>query len=231
MNIPSLPAHSPARAILPLCLGLLLMAVGSSPASPTFRYREQTGGEAFTFSWQADRDQGGATVAVTQRQGDEIFSSVNTAEGTTLSWRYVKLPDTDVRAERVGDRIRFSGAFAGKVVDKSEPVDSRPWWQPLSFCLQEMIGRGQRQAQFWTIRPDTLDVLAMQAEHADGGPRPLPDAADRAANKVIIRLAGLRSPLWSAAYWFRPGDNLFVEYRGTHGPPGTAETRICLIDP
>jgi len=231
MNLSALSAHSPVRAILPLCLGLLLMAAASSPASPTFRYREQTGGEAFTFSWQAEREQGGATVAVTQRQGDEVFSSVNTAEGTTLSWRYVKLPDTDVRAERVGDRIRFSGAFAGRAINKSEPVDSRPWWQPLSFCLQEMIGRGQRQADFWTIRPDTLDVLAMQAEHADGGPRPLPDAADRAANKVVIRLDGLRAPLWSAAYWFRPGDNLFVEYRGTHGPPGTAETRICLIDP
>ena len=139
MNCSSLPAHSPVRAILPLCLGLLLMAVGSSPASPTFRYREQTGGEAFTFSWQADREQGGATVTVTQRQGDEIFSSVNTAEGTTLSWRYVKQPDTDVRAERVGDRIRFSGAFGGKVIDKSESVDSRPWWQPLSFCLLRMI--------------------------------------------------------------------------------------------
>ena len=58
-----LPDHSPVRAILPLCLALLLMAVASSPASQIFRYREQTGGDSFTFTWRADREQG-------QRDGD-----------------------------------------------------------------------------------------------------------------------------------------------------------------
>ena len=84
----SLPDHSPVRAILPLCLGLLLMAV-ASPASQIIRYHEQTGENNSTFSWRVDRKSDGATV-VTQYQGDEIFSSVITAEGTTVSWQLYK---------------------------------------------------------------------------------------------------------------------------------------------
>jgi len=49
--------------------------------------------------------------------------------------------------------------------------------------------------------------------------------------KVVIELDGLMSAFWQAEYWFRSGDNLFFQYRGTHGPPGTAETRIRLITP
>lgn len=66
MKLP--PYHSPIRAILPFCLALLLMATVAPASSPTLRYREQTGEDSFLFSWQADADQDGATVTVTQRQ-------------------------------------------------------------------------------------------------------------------------------------------------------------------
>ena len=225
----SLPDHSPVRAILPLCLGLLLMAV-ASPASQIIRYHEQTGENSSTFSWRVDRKSDGATV-VTQYQGDEIFSSVITAEGKTVSWQYIKQPDTDIRAERSGDTLRFSGRFAGKSINRSQAIDPRPWYQPLSYCLQQMVARGQQAASFWTIRPDTLAVLAMQAEKTGRDTIPSGNGGVQEANKVVIRLDGMMSNLWQAGYWFRPGDHLFLQYRGTHGPPGTSETLICLITP
>lgn len=220
--------HSPLRALVPLCLALLLMAV-ASPASQVFRYREQTGDESTTFSWRADREADGITVV--QHQGGEIFSSVNTGEGTTLSWHYLKQPDTDVRVERVGDSLHFSGRFAGKAVDKREAIDSRPWCQPLSYSLQRMVANKRQNSTFWTIRPDTLEVLAMQANMDGSEEIAAESGAMQPADKVVIRLDGLLSALWQAAYWFRQGDHLFLQYRGTHGPPGTAETRICLISP
>jgi hypothetical protein len=228
-----LPDHSPVRAILPLCLALLLMAAAGSPASQIFRYREQTGDDSFIFSWQADREQGSGTVivTVTQKQGEEIFSSGNTPEGKTLSWRYVKQPDTDVRAERIGDRIHFSGRFGGTFVDRYEVIDPRPWYQPLSFSLQRMIARDQQEARFWTIRPDTLEVLAMRARKKGGEQVAFDNGTVQGADKVVIHPDGLLSALWQAEYWFRHGDNVFLQYRGTHGLPGTAETRICLIGP
>ena len=224
----SLSDYSPLRALVPLCLALLLMAV-ASPASQVFRYREQTGDDSFTFSWQADREQDGVTVV--QHQGDEIFSSVNTMDGTTLSWQYVKQPDTDVRVERQGESLRFRGRFAGQPVDRTQAIDARPWCQPLSFSLQRMVSRDQRTSTFWTIRPDTLEVLVMQAEKTGSDRIPIDNGGVQAADKVVIRLEGLLAALWQAEYWFRQGDHLFLQYRSIHGPPGTAETRICLISP
>ena len=220
--------QSPLRALVPLCLVLLLMAAAGSQ-SPVLKYREQTGDDQFTFTWQTNRETDGITVI--QHQGDEFFSSLNTADGMTRRWHYIKRPDTDVRAERDGDSLSFTGRLAGKVIDRIQLIDSRPWLQPLSFSLQRLAGSDQQTANFWTIRPDTLEVLAMQAEKADSEQIVAESGIAHLANKVVIRPDGLLAPLWQAEYWFRQGDNTFLQYRGTHGPPGTAETRICLITP
>lgn len=226
-----LPPNSPLRAILPFCMALLLMAT-MAPASPReLRYREQTGDHSFLFFWQAESGPDQVTVTVTQRQGEEVFTSVNTLEGTTLSWRYLKQPDTDVQAVRNGNQLRFSGRFQGQAIDKQEKIDARPWYQPLSYSLHCMERKKQNKASFWTIRPDTLDVLLLQAQR-DGSDRLQElDGREVAANKVVIRLEGLMSGLWSAEYWFRREDDLFVRYRGTHGPPGVPETVITLVHP
>jgi hypothetical protein len=226
-SITTLPAHSPVRAILPLCLALLLMAV-ASPASQILRYREQTGDHSVIFSWQADHHPEGITV--TQHQDNEIFRSDNTLDGTTLSWQYSRQPDTDVRVERHGDQLRFSGRLAGKAIDRSETIDGRPWYQPLSYCLQRMVARNKHDVTFWTIRPDTLEVLAMQAEHV-GRDQLVAAGTAQPADRVVIRLDGVLAPLWQAEYWFRHGDSLFVHYRSTHGPPGSMETVINLLSP
>ena len=229
MKLP--PYHSPIHAILPFCLALLLMATVAPASSPTLRYREQTGADSFLFSWQADAAQDGATVTVTQRQGEEVFQSVNTLEGSTTSWHYTKIPDTDVRVERVGNHLRFRGRVAGEPIDKQETIDGRPWFQPLSYSLRCMVSRQEEQASFWTIRPDTLETLTLKAQREGSARLPQDNGTELSASKMVIRLDGLMSALWSAEYWFRQGDNLFVQYRGTHGPPGTAETIISLVQP
>ena len=137
--------------------------LGCPPDAPVFRYLEQTGTDSCIFTWRLERERDTATLSVVQRQGSETFLSRNTAAGETLAWQYVHQPDTDVRAEREDDRIRLSGRFQGKTVDEVHAIDDRPWFQPLSFSLQRMLARNLDQAAFWTIRPDTLEVLAMQA--------------------------------------------------------------------
>ncbi len=108
------------------------------------------------------------------------------------------------------------------------PANERPWFQPLSYSLRCMVARQQQQASFWTIRPDTLEPLTLKAERDGSGQLPQTSGPALMASRMIIRLDGLMSALWSAEYWFRQGDNLFVHYRGIHGPPGTAETVISL---
>ena len=170
-------------------------------------------------------------MTVTQHQGEETFRSVNTAEGATSSWHYTKVPDTDVRVERVGNQLRFTGRVAGAAIDKQQQIDGRPWFQPLSYSLRCMVARQQAQASFWTIRPDTLETLTLQAAREGSDLLPQEHGPALTASKMVIRLDGVLSALWSAEYWFRQGDNLFVHYRGTHGPPGTAETVISLVQP
>ena len=220
----------PLRALAPLCLALVCMAM-ATPTSQALRYREQTGTESSTFSWRADPASNGATITVTQYQGDEVFSSVNTREGATLSWRHIKEPDTDIQVERAGDSLRFSGHLAGQPVDRRQAIDGRPWCQPLAFSLQRVAAGEQADFSFWTIRPDTLKVFAMQAHKAGSDRLAGADGNTQAADRVIIRPTGILSALWQAEYWFRSDDHLFLQYRGTHGPPGTDETRILLINP
>ncbi|MDD2464279.1 MAG: hypothetical protein PHI97_09795 [Desulfobulbus sp.] len=225
------PPHSPLRAILPFCLALLLMATMAPASTRELRYREQTGEHSLLFFWQAQSAPDKVTVTVTQHQGEEVYTSVNTSQGMTLSWRYSRQPDTDVRVERKDNLLLFSGRFEGKEVRKQEKIDARPWYQPLSFCLHCMEKRRQDKATFWTIRPDNLDVLTLQAEREGSDRLTDIDGSEIPANKVVIRLEGLLSALWSAEYWFRQGDDLFVRYRGTHGPLGVPETVITLVRP
>lgn len=218
------------RALIPFCLALLLLAVASPASQAVFRYIEQTGDDSVTFFWQAEASR--ESTVITQRQGDETYTSRCTPDGATVLWRYLRLPDTDIRVERRGHQLHFSGRLAAKPVTKVLDIDDRPWFQPLSYSLQRLVMGNQRQATFWTIRPDTLDVVAMQAEVAGSEAiTPADETRSQLAHKVVIRPDGILAPFWQAEYWFRQDDHLFVQYRGTHGPPGTAETVISLVTP
>ena len=225
MNPPHAFPATPFRAIVPFILALLLLtAIGS--ASQVFRYREQTGLDVTTYLWRVEPGTRGYTVI--HQQGEETFRSRCTEDGATLHWRYTRPPDTDVQAERAGDRILLSGRLEGELIDRDVVIDERPWFQPLSFSLQRMLTQKLDRAAFWTIRPDTLDVLAMLAERE--GSETIGEAgAALTAERVAIRLDGLLAGLWRADYWFRQGDRLFVQYWGAHGPPGTDETVVRLM--
>jgi len=194
-------------------------------------YQERTGDDSFVFVWQLETEPEEVTLTVTQRQKEEVFVSVNTPQGATLSWHYTKTPDIDIQVERQGNTLVYSGVFEGRKINKTEKIDKRPWYQPLSFSLRCMEERKEDSTSFWTVRPDNLDALTLKAERQGSGRLVESDGSEVLANKVVIRLEGLLSGLWSAEYWFRQGDNLFVRYRGTHGPPGVPETLISLVHP
>lgn len=223
------PPPASLRALVPFCLALILLAA-ASPASQVFRYIEQTGDASLTFFWQAESER--ESTLITQRQGDETYASRCSPDGATLHWHFLRPPDTDIRVERRGNQLHFSGKLAGRTVTRIQDIDSRPWYQPLSYSLQRMVASERPREIFWTIRPDTLDVLAMQAEVTGSEAiASMDETVTQLAHKVVIRPEGILAPLWRAEYWFRQSDHLFVQYRGTHGPPGTAETVISLITP
>lgn len=54
------------------------------------------------------------------------------------------------------------------------------------------------------------------------------DGKKEPARRVMLRLAGWRSILWSGSYWFRESDGTYLKYEGANGPPGKAKTVVEL---
>lgn len=67
----------------------------------------------------------------------------------------------------------------------------------------------------------------MRAELAESE-RLVSAGQDVAAQRVRIRLDKLIAVFRETSYWFRQQDQVFLRYRGVHGPPGTDETLIEL---
>ena len=206
------------RVFVPLCLAMPFVASASAAATQELRYREQTGKNTFFYTWTAEC--AANQVTVTQKEGKDVYTSINTPKGLTLAWHYTHLPETDVHVVREGSLLRFSGRFQGKPVHKQENIDHQPWFQPMSFSLQCLEQRKQDQATFWSVRPDNLEPMTLKAQRK---------GKDAQGNRVEVRLTGLRSSLWSADYWYRATDGVFVHYRSVLGPPGTSPTVISLV--
>jgi len=49
------------------------------------------------------------------------------------------------------------------------------------------------------------------------------------ARKVTLSRQGILAAFWQANFWFRESDRIFIRYQGTHGPPGTSETVVLLL--
>lgn len=204
--------------LLTVCLALSVAADASAATTRELRYSEQTGKNTLFYTWTAEYTAN--QVTVTQKEGKDVYTSVNTPKGLTLSWHYTHLPETDVHVVREGNVLNFSGRFQGKPVNKQEKIDVQPWFQPMSFSLQCMEQSKQDQATFWSVRPDNLETLTLKAQRK---------GRDAQGNLVEVRLTGLRSALWSADYWYRATDGVFVHYRSVLGPPGTSPTVISLV--
>lgn len=209
-----------------LLLPILLPGI-SSATYQSHTYRETTGGKSKDFKWEILEK--GAQVVITSSRVDEKFINICTPDGATLRWHIQLKPDTDLQAERIANTITLRGRFQGKKVDKSITIDDRPWFQPLSFSLRNLACSDSETLSFWTIRMDTLELVDMQANNRGVEPIQLTGEEVKAC-KVEIRRNGFFAALWSANYWFRTSDNTFIQYRGTHGLPGTPETRVTLLN-
>ncbi|MBU0961038.1 MAG: hypothetical protein KKD01_12100 [Proteobacteria bacterium] len=212
----------------PLITFLLLPAFLPGLAAATnlsYTYREITGAESKTFNWELLEK--GDQVLITSSGAEEKLVNVCRRDGLTLRWSVTQGSDTDFQAERIANTISLRGRFQGKKIEKYLNIDERPWFQPLSYCLRTLSRGDTKTLSFWTIRMDTLELVAMQAERR-GEELIRIEGKKIETRRVEIRKEGFLSVMWSANYWFRTDDNVFVQYRGTHGFPGTPETHVTL---
>jgi hypothetical protein len=225
----SLPVNG-SRLVLTGMVGLLILLTPVHVAlaaadTEVLWYQEQTGEEMVMFSRETAAD--GERIAVMQRQKETTDSTISTPDGATISWHYTDPPDTDVKAWRTGDALHLAGTFKGRVLEETIGLDDDPWFQHPSYSLGRMALSESDSASFWIIRQDTLAIAALTAKRDKSETVTCTDDP-LVAEKITIRPKGVLAPLWSGQYWFRKKDGLFLRYSGVHGPPGTAETAVCL---
>jgi len=191
-----------------------------------FLYQETTGKTLKNFQWRQVSSKQREIITVTEE--DATFSNYCDRTGNTYAWNFEKEGNTSIRVTREGNLLKISGIFSGNRIETTETIDNRPWYQPLSFSLRSFLDTSETRTSFWTIRSDTLEVVAMQAKKGDldeitvAGKKVL-------ARKVTLSRQGILAAFWQANFWFRESDRIFIRYQGTHGPPGTSETVVLLL--
>lgn len=190
-----------------------------------FDYQERVGNKITPFDWKVEQSKSGVTVIITEE--GKTFYNYCTRDGATLKWHIKVEGKHDIIAAREGNTIRIQGIRFGKEYSEVVAIDDRPWYQPLSFSLGKFLSSADNHTSFWVIRADKIDVITLTAEKL-GVEELLVNGTKEKAQKVKVRAEGFYSSFWSAAYWYRKSDNLFLRYQSVHGLPGTDETVIEL---
>ncbi|MDO8948341.1 MAG: hypothetical protein Q7U88_14480 [Desulfocapsaceae bacterium] len=191
----------------------------------SYLYQERNGVKVKEFLW--NRISSTQEELVTVNEEDATLINHCDLGGQTLAWHFQQGTLTDIQARREGNLLKLTGILRGERVERTEQLDDRPWYQPLSFSLRGFLSSGEGRRSFWMIRSDNLELVTLQAEKM-GIEEVMVLGRKVQAQKVEIRKEGIFASLWHGDYWFRTGDNLFVLYQGVHGPPGTPETVVQL---
>ncbi|HET6486495.1 MAG TPA: hypothetical protein VFH83_08740, partial [Spirochaetia bacterium] len=136
---------------------------------------------------------------------------------------------TDYTAVRAGNLILIQGELAGRPLSRVLRIDARPWFETVEVSLSRLAVEGSSQPfVFWIVHPWEARAYLMQAKVE---PQQLIAVADANELATPIRMsqAGFFAFLWSALYWYRWPDGLFVRYNGVRGLPGTPPTVVELI--
>lgn len=214
------------------CLLLILLFIAvcvSFPASAVeqYRYLRTTGSKTIFFDWRLEQNN---ELKLTIDLGGERDITRMNSDFSTHRWT-INDPtvNTALVVARSDQKLIIDGVFKGNPVQRIVKIDSAPWYQTLSLSLRQLIGANDNHLEFWSIRPDTLDVYRLQVTREAEELLNI-EGVSFTTIKLKIQLTGLKSAFWSCYYWLRKEDGLFVRYEGPSGPPGWPMTTVELID-
>ena len=214
-----------AGLICPLLFLLTFTSYGQT--SFTLDYLEKTEDRQISINWRIEEKKGDSILTVTKSNG-QTYACRQDASGAVRQWHLTDpSQETDITARRSGDRILIQGRFQGKDVNKTIDIDGDPWYQSVSFGLTKFAASHDRSVTFWALRTDTLSPHKMRALKT-GGQTLAFQGKDIEAQKIRVKLTGLKAMFWHSDYWFKKDTGLFLKYEGVEGPPGTPPTLIEL---
>lgn len=191
-------------------------------------YLKKTGSEIHHFDWHLEK---GEDFKLTTVLGKELDVTRMDNDFSTQSWTVDDAKvKTHVRVSRKDNVLTVNGVFKGKKVARTIRIDSSPWYQALSLSLRQFVDQSCTHVEFWSIRPDNLNIHRLQASRENEEIKIVQGVPSEVV-KLKIQLTGLKSVVWRCYYWLRKADGLFVRYEGPSGPPGWPLTTVELLEP
>lgn len=149
--------------------------------------------------------------------------------GATLKWSMSK-KESVLHGVRQGNTIELKEEVNGKVYTNRIKIDDALWIQPVEYGLQWLARDQDNSAlRFWVISPYDGKISKLVAKKKGVEMIKLGDQ-EYDAVRVKLTATGWKSLFWSANYWFRESDGIFLKFRGAFGAPGTSETLTELIN-
>lgn len=200
-----------------------LAIAGFTPEPSCHEYTATTGQKHRHFLWTLEHDEGWTLTSVDDLETHKTWLDTSLA---TDKWTLQRpASDTSITAWREGTRLRIEGTLNGKPYQRAHNLANLPWYQALSLSLRNHLGEDRVGLEFWTIRPDNLDLHRLMISKTTEEPVPV-EEEQIPAYRIEIRLAGWKASFWKGDYWFRRDTGDFVRYQAASGPPGWPPTII-----
>lgn len=192
-----------------------------------FIYKETTGKTSITSKWSViSRDEGYSIIAESPNEYHHVLC---TQDHATISWEFKNTGlGTELLAKRDGNRLIVNGRFKKKEINTEYKIDHLPWFEFIEVALSGFVQSEEEKIEFWIIQPNNLKLYQMVAIKQKTETLNL-NGQDVEALRIKVTLPGFSSLFWSAQYWFRKSDGVYLRYEGVRGGPGTPKTRVELI--
>ena len=194
---------------------ILIIIMTVSAFAETYWYSETFGGKAKPdFMWKLEKTSYGENLHSTR--ADRLITYWINSDGSNRFWKYtLPLENTDVNAEISGSTVNITGKLKGNPIKKSHNVEGI-WMQSMTYSLGIMIKSGKQSLEFYTIRPDNLELVKMKAVYS-GMETILLNEKNVDSYRVNVSLTGFLSGMWSSSFWYRKSDLKFIRYDGKQG--------------
>jgi hypothetical protein len=205
------------------CTGLCAQAEGMK-----YYYLETTGASVKTLIRTIERTAG--TVKMIYRDGDDILSEATCDLNFDQNgWVYKNMPEKiDLVFTRDANIIQCAGTHRGKDFIRRYEKDNVDWIQVFEFAVVPFLQSGKKEKECWSLRPTEMDAFKMVIIR-EGTEKITVRQQRLDAVKVRLTASGPLSMFWSAWYWYRVEDLVFVRYESVRGGPGTPLTVIELV--
>ena len=205
--------------------GTRTVFAGRIPAG-AYQYLEQSEKGASPFEWRISYPGDLVEISV----DSEEYKTFNRCQmdGETLFWSVFRSDGLVVSAERQDDVLIITQTSKGATSTVKYHIDDRPWYQPLSFSLHELLSGKWQSIEFWSIRIDTNEPVLLKATRI--GTEDL-NIENQVFSAVIVEIkaTGLLSMFWSGSYWFSEDNDLFLKYKSRISVPGMADKNVTLV--